>query len=86
MRRRSQRPAVPRSGFFHYAMTAAAAMAMTFTGLMVVLFHECSSSGTACGAIETPLCALMSAGPGTVVAGALGWLYAVREARREGDR
>lgn len=85
MRRRTQRPAVTSAGVFHYAMTAAAATTMAFTGLMVVLFHECSSSGTACDVIETPLKALLSAGPGAVVAGALAWLRAVRRARREDD-
>lgn len=82
MRRRTQRPDVTTPGVFHYAMAAAAAAVLAFTALMIVLYYECSP-GAACVAIATPERALLSVGPGALVAAALAWLRAVRRARRE---
>jgi ammonia channel protein AmtB len=83
MRRRTRRESEKYTYAFRCTATATAAAAIAFAGLMWVMYQLCTTSGNTCGLIATPAKALLSVGPGALVAAVSGWICAARKLRRE---
>lgn len=83
MRRRTHQVSQVNACAIHCATAAAAAAAITFTGLMCAMYHLCAASGSTCGLIAKPSMALLCVGPGALIAAASAWIRAARKVRRE---